>query len=103
MINRKFLLPLLAAGALLTVGPAFAASAAGPEPYTAADPVYAAPMTKEPVISTPIQAKASLGDTDNINGPAAGPEPYTAADPVYPPKGKEPVYNAPAKTPSPKL
>ena len=83
MTNKSFRLPLLTAGLLLAVTPVFAASSAGPEPYRAADPVYA-PMTKEPVIATPVQAKASLGDADGIKGPAAGPEPYAAADPVYP-------------------
>ncbi len=81
MINKSFALPLFTAGLLLAVGPAFAANAAGPEPYTAADPVYT-PMTKEPVYEKPVQAKAMLGDADGIKGPAAGPEPYSAADPV---------------------
>ena len=83
MTNKSSYLPLFTAGLLLTVAPAFAASAAGPEPYAAANPVYAAPMTKEPVIATPVQAKANLGDADGIKGPAAGPEPYRAADPAY--------------------
>ena len=80
MSHRSFRLPLLA-GILLAAGPAFALNA-GPEPYIAADPTYA-PMTKEPVIATPMPDEASLGTDDNIKGPAAGPEPYSAADPVY--------------------
>ena len=82
MISTYVRMPLLATSLLLAIGPAFAANN-GPEPYTAADPVYA-PMTSEPVIAPPVKATASLGTDAGIEGPAAGPEPYTAVDPMYP-------------------
>ena len=102
MIVTRLRLPLLAAGLLLLIAPAFADDAAGPQPYTAADPVYS-PMTKEPVIKTPAPDNISLGSAADIKGPAAGPEPYSAADPVYPPMGKEPVFQPPGHKPAPKL
>lgn len=103
MNNPLFRLPLLAAGLLLVAAPSFAAESAGPEPYRAADPVYA-PMTKEPLVKEATTTeKASLGSAEGIKGPAAGPEPYSAADPVYTPMSKEPEYQPPAKTPAPKL
>ncbi len=89
MINQRFRLPLLTAGLLFAVGPAFAVDAAGPQPYTAADPVYA-PMSKEPVIAAPAPDRISLGNDSDIKGSAAGPQPYTAVDPMYPKTAPKP-------------
>ena len=87
MTNRSYRQTLLAAGLLLATGPAFAASDAGPEPYSAPTPTMK-PQKQEPLIMKSAPTTMSLGDGDAVQGPAAGPEPYSAADPVYPAASK---------------
>ena len=83
MVKQAFRLSPLVAGVILAAGSAFAMDAAGPEPYVAADPVYA-PMTKESDFQLPPPSKNTLGTEADIKGSAAGPQPYTAVDPMYP-------------------
>ena len=83
MVKQAYRLSLVTAGLILAAGTAFAVEAAGPQPYMAADPIYA-PMTKEPAFALPPPSKVSLGTDTDIKGPAAGPQPYTAVDPMYP-------------------
>ena len=96
------LLAVAATATLLIGGPALAAGNAGPEPYKAADPQYAKPMTQEPLIAKPAAESISLGSADEIKGPAAGPEPYSAPTPQYSPMTSEPKFQTKKEAP-PKL
>ena len=102
MSNNARRLLLLGAALLLSGSYAFAASAQGPEPYSAADPVYARPMQQEPLIKTAPKQELSLGNADDVKGPAEGPEPYSAPTPEYKPMASEPLLQK-TKTPAPKL